>query len=108
MHSHNPPIAHRDIKIENALKFGNTFTLCDFSSASTDVMVQQKETKETKRDKFDIYERNITFMYLPPEMVDEYGGFPLNEKVEICTLGCILYMPNYLNNNLFKMHKNLQ
>ena len=91
MHSQNPPIAHRDIKIENVLKFGNTFKLCDFGSASTDVMVPQKETKETKRDKFDIYERNTTFMYRPPEMVDEYGEFPVNEKVDIWALGCILY-----------------
>ena len=29
MHSQKPPIAHRDIKIENVLKFGNNFKLCD-------------------------------------------------------------------------------
>ena len=91
MHSKNPPIAHRDVKIENVLKFGNSFKLCDFGSASTDVMNPQNETKETKRDKFDIYERNTTFMYRPPEMVDEYGEFPVNEKVDIWALGCILY-----------------
>ena len=91
MHSQNPPIAHRDVKIENVLKFGNTFKLCDFGSASSDVMIPEKETKESKRDKFDIYERNTTFMYRPPEMVDEYGDFPVNEKVDIWALGCILY-----------------
>ena len=91
MHSQNPPIAHRDVKIENVLKFGNTFKLCDFGSTSTDVMIPEKETKESKRDKFDIYERNTTFMYRPPEMVDEYGSFPVNEKVDIWALGCILY-----------------
>ena len=91
MHSQNPPIAHRDIKIENVLKFGNTFKLCDFGSASTDTMMPEKETKDSKRDKFDIYERNTTFMYRPPEMVDEYGEFPVNEKVDIWALGCILY-----------------
>ena len=62
MYSQNPPIAHRYIKIENVLIFGNTFKLCYFSSASTNVMVPQKETKETKRDKFVIYKRNTTFM----------------------------------------------
>ena len=91
MHSQNPPIAHRDIKIENVLKFGNTFKLCDFGSASIDTMMPEKETKDSKRDKFDIYERNTTFMYRPPEMVDEYGEFPVNEKVDIWALGCILY-----------------
>ena len=91
MHSQNPPIAHRDVKIENVLKFGNEFKLCDFGSASTDVMIPEKETKESRRDKFDIYERNTTFMYRPPEMVDEYGNFPVNEKADIWALGCILY-----------------
>ena len=91
MHSQNPPIAHRDVKIENVLKFGNEFKLCDFGSASTDVMIPEKETKESRRDKFDIYERNTTFMYRPPEMVDEYGSFPVNEKADIWALGCILY-----------------
>ena len=91
MHSQFPPIAHRDVKIENVLRFGNSFKLCDFGSASTDTLIPEKETKESKRDKFDIFERNTTFMYRPPEMVDEYGSFPVNEKVDIWALGCILY-----------------
>ena len=91
MHSLSPPIAHRDVKIENVLRFGNSFKLCDFGSASSDILIPEKETKESKRDKFDIFERNTTFMYRPPEMVDEYGSFPVNEKVDIWALGCILY-----------------
>ena len=91
MHSLNPPIAHRDVKIENVLRFGNNFKLCDFGSASSDTLIPEKETKESKRDKFDIFERNTTFMYRPPEMVDEYGSLPVNEKVDIWALGCILY-----------------
>ena len=91
MHSQSPPIAHRDVKIENVLRFGNSFKLCDFGSASTDTLIPEKETKESKRDKFDVFERNTTFMYRPPEMVDEYGSLPVNEKVDIWALGCILY-----------------
>ena len=91
MHTQSPPIAHRDVKIENVLRFGNSFKLCDFGSASTDTLIPEKETKESRRDKFDIFERNTTFMYRPPEMVDEYGSFPVNEKVDIWALGCILY-----------------
>ena len=91
MHSLLPPIAHRDVKIENVLRFGNIFKLCDFGSASSDTLIPEKETKESRRDKFDIFERNTTFMYRPPEMVDEYGSFPVTEKVDIWALGCILY-----------------
>lgn len=35
MHSLNPPLAHRDIKIENVLFQNGKCKLCDFGSAST-------------------------------------------------------------------------
>lgn len=35
MHSCSPPLAHRDIKIENVLFQADRCKLCDFGSAST-------------------------------------------------------------------------
>ena len=37
MHSHDPPVQHRDLKLENVLlrEDGKTFVLCDFGSATT-------------------------------------------------------------------------
>ena len=35
MHLKNTPISHKNIKIENVLKFRNTYKLCDFGSVST-------------------------------------------------------------------------
>lgn len=98
MHNQNPPIAHRDIKIENVLKVGNHYKLCDFGSASTDTLDPKKESKSSLLENFSNFEKHTTFMYRPPEMCDPYSKFPIHEKVDVWMLGCILYAL------LFKQH----
>ena len=84
-------IQHRDIKIENLLKVGKYWKLCDFGSASTDILDPSRTDKNTLKLEFSKYEKTTTFCYRPPEMVDEYSGFLVNEKVDIWMLGCTLF-----------------
>lgn len=105
MHTQNPPVAHRDIKIENVLKVGGTYKLCDFGSASTERLDYSKSNKNQIKDQFSKYERTTTFMYRPPEMIDEYLQFNVTEKVDIWMLGCLLYALLYKQHPFFDAQK---
>lgn len=91
MHSQNPPIAHRDIKIENILKIGNLYKLCDFGSSTNKRIDPKKDEKQFVLDQFSSFDKFTTFMYRPPEMCDQYCKYLINEKVDIWMLGCVMY-----------------
>ncbi len=91
MHLQNPPIAHRDIKIENILKKGNIYKLCDFGSSTTRAIDPKKEEKSFVLDQFSQFDKFTTFMYRPPEMCDQYSKYIINEKVDVWMLGCVMY-----------------
>lgn len=91
MHAQMPPIAHRDIKIENILKMGNSFKLCDFGSSTTNTVDPKKDDKSFILDQFSSFDKFTTFMYRPPEMCDQYSKYFINEKVDVWMLGCVLY-----------------
>lgn len=91
----NKTIQHRDIKIENILKFGDSFKICDFGSCSIESLDPSKVSKSEVKEQFSKFERNTTFIYRPPEMVDEYSGFSINEKVDVWMLGCVLFVLLY-------------
>ena len=91
MHSQKPPIAHRDLKIENILKKKRDYKLCDFGSASDEPFDPKISDEFIKEQNFANFEKNSTLYYRAPEMCDRYGEHIVNEKVDIWALGCVLY-----------------
>jgi len=89
MHRQDPSIQHRDLKIENVLKVGSQYKLCDFGSTTTRVY-----HLNTKRDRVDAEAdigKNTTMAYRSPEMCDMFSEFSINEKADVWALGCVLY-----------------
>mmetsp|Transcript_120081 Transcript_120081/g.339748 ORF Transcript_120081/g.339748 Transcript_120081/m.339748 type:complete len:621 (-) Transcript_120081:76-1938(-) len=96
LHRQNPPIQHRDLKVENVLRDASgTWKLCDFGSCSTECVPAQELTKKRMMDLQDDIDKTVTMLYRPPEMADielnVRKGYTINEQVDIWMLGCILY-----------------
>ena len=91
MHSQKPPIAHRDIKIENILRKKNNYKICDFGSATNETFDPTTSDEFVKEQNFQNFEKHSTLYYRAPEMCDRYGEYTVSEKVDIWSLGCVLY-----------------
>lgn len=94
MHSANPPIAHRDIKVENILwnQRLQCFQLCDFGSATTVAEVWRNKSKAERSNAMDDIERNTTVDYRSPEQCDlDFHDYCVNERVDLWALGCMIY-----------------
>eukprot|EP00741_Cyanophora_paradoxa_P001515 tig00000492_g1466.t1 len=90
LHCQSPPIAHRDLKVENVIRHENgDYKLCDFGSCTT--RAKKYLTRQEMLDEEDRIQRFSTMMYRAPEMCDLYRKDLINEKVDIWALGCILY-----------------
>lgn len=90
MHYLDPPLIHRDLKIENVLiSADGTYKLCDFGSVSP-VLRPPKSSQEYHILEEDI-QRHTTAQYRSPEMIDIYRGHPIDEKCDIWALGVFLY-----------------
>jgi cyclin G-associated kinase len=88
MHEQEPPIIHRDLKVENCLLTSTGFIqLCDFGSATTKIYLPDETWTVKKRDYVEDEMTKVTTpMYRAPEMLDTYNNYPINEQVDIWVL----------------------
>lgn len=91
MHFLNPPLVHRDLKVENVLisTSSRCYKLCDFGSAS-EAIAPGKDAQECRKIDQDI-QKHTTLQYRSPEMTDVYRKLPIDEKSDIWALGVFLY-----------------
>lgn len=92
-HLHSKGIAHRDIKVENVLVHNKQFKLCDFGSASKQVLDHNdpKLTSAALEEEIERFEALTTMMYRPPEMIDHYLKYRVDTQADIWMLGCVLF-----------------
>ncbi|KAG0023605.1 hypothetical protein BGZ81_008056 [Podila clonocystis] len=93
MHYSDPPILHRDIKVENIILSNNDYKLCDFGSATTNILRGDNIPRNVKD--IQLLEEEInnhtTLQYRAPEMLDLYMRKGIDEKIDIWALGVLLY-----------------
>ena len=90
MHALQPPLIHRDIKIENVLiSHTGQYKVCDFGSVCG-VIRPPQNPQEFAYVQHDVL-KNTTAQYRSPEMIDLYRGHPIDEKSDIWALGVFLY-----------------
>ncbi len=93
MHYLNPPLLHRDLKVENVLinetSRGKCYLVCDFGSTAP--IRKAGKTAEECRQILEDVMKHTTQQYRSPEMVDPHNGQDIDEKSDIWALGVFLY-----------------
>ncbi|KAJ2688269.1 Ark- serine/threonine protein kinase [Coemansia spiralis] len=92
MHYQQPPLLHRDLKVENILIAQSGYKLCDFGSATADVVSPGARTPREQIVRLEEeIQRSTTLEYRAPEMIDLYLQRGITEKSDIWALGVLLY-----------------
>jgi AP2-associated kinase len=96
MHYLQPPLLHRDLKVENVLitkapgSGGSPlYKLCDFGSTAPP-RPAAKTAEEGRLIEEDV-QKHTTMQYRSPEMIDVWRKQPIDEKADIWALGVLLY-----------------
>ncbi|GAA5863857.1 hypothetical protein JCM3774_001179 [Rhodotorula dairenensis] len=93
MHYQNPPLIHRDLKVENILLAPpQTYKLCDFGSTTKPLAREKVPTTVEGIQKIEHeINKTTTLQYRAPELVDVWGRKGYDEKIDIWALGVFLY-----------------
>lgn len=83
MHYQNPPLIHRDLKVENILLSPpQTYKLCDFGSTTKPLAREKVPTTVEGIQKIEHeINKTTTLQYRAPELVDVWGRKGYDEKI---------------------------
>jgi cyclin G-associated kinase len=97
LHRQEPPVIHRDLKLENFLISQDyRIKLCDFGSATCEVFHPDNSWSVNKRNLLEEeLAKQTTPMYRAPEMLDLYNNYRIDVQVDIWSLGCVLFLLCY-------------
>ncbi|CAD8077695.1 unnamed protein product [Paramecium sonneborni] len=88
---HAEQISHRDLKLENIIIKRGTCKICDFGSASNEIIDISQLNQDQQNQMDELFNKITTITYRPPEMIDVFRQQIVDTKVDIWQLGCILY-----------------
>ena len=94
MHHMDPPLVHRDLKIENVLLSGTqppTFKLCDFGSCFPLLSRKPPQSTDELRRLEQELNTHTTLQYRSPEMVDLTQRRVIDTSADVWALGVLLY-----------------
>lgn len=103
---HSLEYVYCDLKIENCLFFDWTdVRLCDFGSVNNFDLNFATIEKDSYYKYEEIFEKETTLMYRPPEMCDPYLKYKVNQKADMWMLGCVLYTLMFFKHPFFSCSK---